>query len=192
MPADLSTEFRHIFRKVSKPEFLDMSTIGNEVPFYISAYEPAQHYAVEAEIGLLAQQLTEAGIRVCTVRLYDLCMAILAEKDALDLIAEREPDLEPDELLDALRMLLEVDDVVARIGQQITDAGAQITLVTQVGQVFPYLRSHALLNHLQAYAKTCPTVFFFPGLYDNIRLKLFALLDNDNYYRALNLASLPV
>ena len=192
MSANLPKDFDDIFKKVRKPDFLNMSTIGNEVPFYISTFDPAQLYAVDEQIELLTTRLEEDGIKVCNIRLYDLCVKILDEKDALELIAEREPELDSEEMLDALRMLLDIDDVVAEIGQQILDAGAQLTFVRQVGQVFPYIRSHALLNNLQAFAKTCPTVFFFPGLYDNVRLKLFNLLDNDNYYRALNLASLPV
>jgi len=64
--------------------------------------------------------------------------------------------------------------------------------ITGVGEVFPYIRSHNVLNNLQSVAKTHPTVMFFPGEYihsDDIgsALELFGCLEDDRYYRAFNI-----
>ena len=64
--------------------------------------------------------------------------------------------------------------------------------ITGVGEVFPYIRSHTVLNNLQSTAKDQPTVMFFPGEYkhsleEGASLDLFGILHDDKYYRAFNI-----
>ena len=74
-----------------------------------------------------------------------------------------------------------------RIKQMIEDSPAKVYFLTGIGMVFPYIRSHNILNNLQNVAKDSPTVTFFPGNYNGHTLNLFGLLKDDNYYRAFNI-----
>ena len=61
-----------------------------------------------------------------------------------------------------------------------------------VGEIYPYIRSHTILNNLQSTAKQQPTVLFFPGTYTHsveagASLDLFGRLRDDKYYRAFNI-----
>ena len=67
-----------------------------------------------------------------------------------------------------------------------------IMFITGVGEVFPYIRSHNILNNLQKVARENPTVMFYPGDYKHslekgTSLELFELLRDDKYYRAFNI-----
>ena len=62
-----------------------------------------------------------------------------------------------------------------------------LVLVSGIGSVYPFLRSHSLLNNLHAIMGLKPLVMFFPGRYDGQSLRLFGKLDDDNYYRAFKL-----
>ena len=67
-----------------------------------------------------------------------------------------------------------------------------ILFITGVGEVFPYIRSHTVLNNLQSTAKDHPTLMFFPGEYTHsletgASLDLFGRLHDDKYYRAFNI-----
>ena len=67
-----------------------------------------------------------------------------------------------------------------------------ILFITGIGEVFPYIRSHNVLNNLQSTAKDKPTVLFFPGEYTHslvsgASLNLFGVLHDDKYYRAFNI-----
>ena len=55
------------------------------------------------------------------------------------------------------------------------------------GSVYPLLRAHTLLNNLHAVMGRTPLVLFYPGRYDGQALRLFGILQNDNYYRAFTL-----
>ena len=67
-----------------------------------------------------------------------------------------------------------------------------VLFISGVGEVFPYIRSHNVLNNLQSTAKDRPTVMFFPGTYTQsletgASLDLFGRLHDDKYYRAFNI-----
>ena len=64
-------------------------------------------------------------------------------------------------------------------------------------EVYPYIRSHNVLNNLQSTAKDKPTVMFFPGRYTHAlatgaSLELFGMLHDDKYYRAFNILNYEV
>ena len=92
------------------------------------------------------------------------------------------------EFLDAIQSVLEIHQVLMpRISQKIKESDAKVYFLTGVGMVFPFIRSHNILNNLQNVAKEAPTLCFFPGDYDGHKLELFGLLKDDNYYRAFNI-----
>ena len=67
-----------------------------------------------------------------------------------------------------------------------------VLFITGVGEVFPFIRSHNILNNLQKEAKQKPTLMFFPGEYKHsletgAALVLFGRLEDDKYYRAFNI-----
>ena len=74
-----------------------------------------------------------------------------------------------------------------KIKEKIEAAEANVNFLTGIGLVFPFIRSHNILNNLQNVAKEAPTIAFFPGEYDGHALNLFGLLKDDNYYRAFNI-----
>ena len=98
-----------------------------------------------------------------------------------------------EKFLRALQSTLNIHQVLMpRIEQKILKSDAKIYILTGVGQVYPFIRSHNVLNNLQNIAKEAPTVMFFPGEYDGHSLKLFGLLKDDNYYRAFNINKIEV
>ena len=67
-----------------------------------------------------------------------------------------------------------------------------VLFISGIGEVYPYIRSHNVLNNLQSTAKEKPTVMFFPGTYTHCletgaSLDLFGILHDDKYYRAFNI-----
>ena len=72
-----------------------------------------------------------------------------------------------------------------------------ILFLTGVGEVFPYIRTHNILNNLQSSVKGFPLVLFFPGEYTHSQdkgatLSLFGILPGDRYYRAYDLTKYEI
>ena len=59
-------------------------------------------------------------------------------------------------------------------------------IVVGVGEAFPFIRVHALLEAMQPVFSDVPIVVLYPGVYDGRSLKLFDKLTPNSYYRAFN------
>ena len=78
------------------------------------------------------------------------------------------------------------------IAEKLADGDCDIVFLTGIGEVFPYIRSHNVLNNLQSVVSGKPMLMFFPGRYEQSEtlgsaLVLFSRLKDDQYYRAKNI-----
>ncbi len=186
--ADISAKFEHLFEVISSKRFLNMEALGGEIPFFISAYDPQQELQVKAAIALLINKLGTSGVPVMEINLYDIVCEILEEKGGIERMFRLEKAKSKEKFLRALQSSLNMHEVLMpRIKDKIERTSSKVYFLTGIGLVFPFIRSHNVLNNLQNIAKEAPTVAFFPGEYDGHSLNLFKLLKDDNYYRAFNI-----
>ena len=87
--------------------------------------------------------------------------------------------------------------LIPEIGKRLASQSFDVLFLSGVGEVFPYIRSHNVLNNLQSTAKEKPTLMFFPGNYTHAlasgaSLDLFGILHDDKYYRAFNIFNYEV
>ncbi len=190
---DISIKFDHLFKVVSSDRFLLKQSLGGEIPFFIAAYDARQELEVKAAIKRLINKLETSGIPVLEINLYDTVCEILDKKGGMDRIFRVERAKSKDKFLRALQSTLNIHEVLMpAIKEKIDTSEAKIYFLTGIGLVFPYIRSHNVLNNLQNVAKDAPTLAFFPGEYNGHTLNLFGLLKDDNYYRAFNIDKLEV
>ncbi len=190
---DISIKFDHLFKVVSSDRFLLKQSLGGEIPFFIAAYDARQELEVKAAIKRLINKLETSGIPVLEINLYDTVCEILDKKGGMDRIFRVERAKSKDKFLRALQSTLNIHEVLMpAIKEKIDTSEAKIYFLTGIGLVFPYIRSHNVLNNLQNIAKDAPTLAFFPGEYNGNTLNLFGLLKDDNYYRAFNIDKLEV
>ncbi|MGO7388706.1 DUF1788 domain-containing protein, partial [Rhizobium ruizarguesonis] len=132
------------------------------------------------------------------IDLYDLSLQILENRGILQQLLDIEPETEKAELKELLQGVLDVQEhLIPAIAQRIADNPHDVIFLSGVGEVYPFLRSHNVLNNLQSTAKDRPTVMFFPGKYTHAlatgaSLELFGLLHDDKYYRAFNIMNYEV
>ena len=65
--------------------------------------------------------------------------------------------------------------------------GGDVLLITGVGQVYPFVRAHSILENAQNVFEDIPVVLMYPGRYDGQHLHLFDRINDGNYYRAFNI-----
>ena len=61
-----------------------------------------------------------------------------------------------------------------------------VILITGVGEAFPFIRVHALLDAMQPHFTDVPVLVMYPGQFDGRNLRLFDKLTPNPYYRAFN------
>lgn len=189
----LRGRFEHLLNLISSTRFLQKQGLGNEVPFFICPYDAIEANEMEKLQKQLANQLLRQGVQVLTINLYDLTHEIMMKEGDWKWHIEMEATKSKHDLRDELQSILDIEKVlVPEIAALMDKNQSQVMFIQGVGEVFPYIRSHNVLNNLQKIAKDQPTVMFFPGDYTHslekgASLVLFDRLQDDKYYRAFNI-----
>lgn len=187
---DIAKKYKHLFTVIQMKKFLQMDALGGEIPFFISTYHPEQELEIVKAIRGLKNKLETKGIKILELNIYDIVMDILDEQLGAGEIFELEKQMDKDEFKSALQSVLDIREVLMpKVKNLIDENPSQVYFITGVGNVYPFIRSHNILNNLQNVAKEAPTVMFFSGNYNGQSLELFGKLKDDNYYRAFNLDS---
>jgi len=165
-----------------------MEALGGEIPFYISAYVPRQQVEVDKHIRALKNRLNNAGAEVLEINLYELCLDVLERRGLLEKILATETNMAKERFKKAIKAPLDIEgNIIPEIGKLVNSIDCKVVFLTGLGLVYPYVRSHTILNNLHSVIKNVPTVVFFPGVYSGTSLELFGRLKDDNYYRAFNI-----
>lgn len=185
-----------LFGILSNPAFLSMRGLANEVPIFIQAYDPAHEDTLRRTVDAVTNRLRSEGLTVQTLDLFDLVLSVLEEKGVLNDLLREERDFEKGEMLETLQNYSDPKNhLIPRLVRALDD-GTQLTLVTGPGRVYPFLRTHTILESLQPAMLRHPMVIFFPGEYTQeagggSHLRLFGSLPSPRihnpYYRATNL-----
>lgn len=183
----------HLRRIITSRRVLRATGPGNEIPFYICPFAPEDQVRMGEECALLKAELESDGVPVLEINLYDLVIGLLRELLDWDQLAEFERAETKDDLLQELQSTLNLNEVLIPRIRKLTEATPfRALFLTGVGEVFPVIRSHLILNNLQSVLKDAPTVIFFPGRYSHgfangSSLQVLCRLEEDHYYRAHNL-----
>ena len=185
---ELHDKFEHIYRVITSPNFLTMEALGGEIPFWISAYNPTQEIDVNKDIGHLQTRLRNEGIPSVSINLFELAISIVDDKIGRDRLYQIERKKDKEKFKGALQSTINIHErLIPEIESRVQSEEVKVLFLYGVGSVFPFIRSHTVLNNLQSAIKEIPTVMFFPGNYTGNSLELFGLLKDDNYYRAFNI-----
>jgi hypothetical protein len=188
----------HLFSVVTSQRFLSKQGLGNEVPFFICPYPASEGISMDQDRQDLVTRISHAGVTVLDLSLYDISLGLLEERGILEEVLDIEQDTVKSELKELLQNVLDPQEhLIPKIGAAIEATPHDVIFLSGVGEVYPFIRSHNVLNNLQSTAKDKPTVLFFPGSYTHAlatgaALDLFGLLHDDKYYRAFNILNYEV
>lgn len=199
-PMTLTERFEHAYQVMVSPRFLNMEGLGNEVPYFILPYTPSDEPRVTDERRRLLNRLRTSGIAVCDVDLWALACGLWQETGQWEQMLAAEPALAKDVFGEAVGNVISpgthLSPAIARtVADQ--DPPPQVVLLSNVGRLFPLVRSHTVLNTLQPLLSNVPVVLVFPGSYpqsptQGSSLVLFDRMTDDDYYRAFDLTDLEV
>lgn len=197
-PTSRKKRAEHLFKVITSKRFMTKQGLGNEIPFFICPYPAEEGLSMNEDRRDLVTRITHAGFAVLDLSLYDLSLSILEDRGILETIFEIEPDTDKGEIRELLQSVLDPKaNLIPKIGDAIEATPHDVIFLSGVGEVYPYIRSHNVLNNLQSTAKDKPTVLFFPGSYTHAlatgaSLDLFGRLHDDKYYRAFNILNYEV
>lgn len=180
-----------IWDRISDQDFLANRGVANEVRYYVFDYEPCDELIIRDKIKALKKQNNPDadGFQIVEFDLYEMVISILEEKGYIDKCVKFEEQKGMEYLYTAVTKMLRLtnDDnlIVNRILENTPENA--VVFLTGVGKVFPFVRSHNVLNNLHQLLDSVPVIMFYPGTWNGQSLSLFGTITDGNYYRAFPL-----
>lgn len=170
--------------EIQKDDFLDGKGLSNEVNIRIFCYDASEEITVTH---FLNQLRTDPILRCHLIEcnLYKIFLSLCDDLDITDAIPEMEESEGSEFLLEQLHSAIGESEFIQKI-QYAPHKRGDILLLTGVGDVFPFMRVHSLLEALQPHFSDIPILVMYPGEFDGHYLKLFGRLNPNDYYRAFN------
>lgn len=167
-------------------DFLRGKGLGNEVAIFMFCYDPALELRARDLFSRLEAD-ESLPCRIVEKNLYDVMLDRLREKRLLDRMADFERRRGREGVERQIRRICTPEDFARACAYEPREDG-DVLLITGVGEAYPFVRLHTLLESLQPLVSDVPIVAAYPGRFDGKTLSLFGKLPAENYYRAFDLA----
>ena len=118
--------------------------------------------------------------------MYKIMLEILEEKRVLGNVSSLEEKKGRDYLLAQLQKITTQEAFLNKMKYEPHERG-DVLFLTGIGKVYPFMRSHKMLDSMQQVFSDIPIVMFYPGEFNGQSLVLFDKFRDGNYYRAFNL-----
>lgn len=174
--------------RLQDQDFLANRGLGNEVGFHILCYDPARELQLRNYLQALVSD-ADAGRLPCHLihkNLYDTMIQLCADKRILDRIPALEQRRGSAALLKQLARTASPEAFAQALNWEPHQPG-DVLLLSGVGEVYPVLRVHALLDNMHVGFSDVPVVVAYPGRFNGQGFSLFGRLDDGHYYRAFEL-----
>lgn len=168
--------------------FLHNRGLSNESALHVFQYNPKDEMIVRVFVETLQRDYDGQKVpcHILHFDLFDILLDICRERRILDRIPEMEQKRGSAFIQNQIKNVAKADTFIQHMQYGEHHPG-DVLVLTGVGRVYPYMRSHHILNNIQAVFEDIPVVLFYPGKYDGQSLRLFDLFMDDHYYRAFNL-----
>lgn len=182
---DIKQELDKIKGRISDDNFLANKGLSNEVGIHVFTYAPKDELIIRDYIEWLRSKPSD-DYRIIERDMYKILMQILEEKRVLDTVPSLEEKKGKDYLLAQLQKIATPEAFLAKMKYEPHQRG-DVLFLTGVGKVYPFMRSHKMLDSMQQVFSDIPIVMFYPGEFNGQSLILFDKFHDGNYYRAFDL-----
>jgi len=170
---------------IQKPEFIEGKGLSNEVNIRIFCYDPKDEMAVRHFTEkLVADQ--NLSCNLIEYNLYKVFLSICDDKRITDRIAGQEEKKGKEFILNQMKRMASNTAFIKKMLYEPHEPG-DVVMITGVGEAFPFIRVHALLDAMQPYFFNVPILVMYPGTFDGHYVRLFDILPANPYYRAFNI-----
>lgn len=182
---DLKKRLDSLKKILEEKDFLEGKGLSNEVNIRFFCYKSQEEMIVRYFIEKISEDL-DLKCNLKIINLYHIFIDICKDMDILD----ASPDMEKEDgskyLLEQLHTAISEKDFIDKIDYESKSIG-DVIMITGVGEAFPFIRVHSLLEAMQPYFGEIPIIVMYPGKFDGTTVRLFDELKPNSYYRAFNI-----
>ena len=174
-----------IVGRMSDAAFLSNKGLSNEVGIHVFCYPPEDEILVRSYFAELKER-EDLPFRLIACDLYKIFLEICEDKRILTRIPDMEERRGSQALIEQLQKVATAEAFVERMKYEPQNYG-DVLLISGVGKVYPFMRSHKILDNIQHIFARIPVVMLSPGEFNGQDLNLFEQFLDGHYYRAFNL-----
>ena len=146
--SDIKQELDRIRDRISDPSFLANKGLSNEVGIHVFCYDPADELIVRDFVSRLkAENGTPYHIKECD--LYEIFLKLLEDKRVLKSVDGLEEKRGKEYLLKQLQKIATPEALLEYMKYEPHEYG-DVLFLTGVGKIFPFMRSHKMLDSIPA------------------------------------------
>lgn len=183
--SDLMNELKKISERLSEESFLTNKGLSNEVGIHVFCYDPEEEITVRNYFDTLKEK-NDVPYNLIERDLYNIFLEICNDKHILSSIPSMEERKGKEYLAEQLAKIATPEAFVEKMIYEPHNHG-DVLLITGVGKVYPFMRSHKILDNIQHMFSDIPILMLYPGVFNGQDLNLFGRFLDGHYYRAFNL-----
>ena len=198
MTENIKVKIEHLKEKMDDSKFQHNEGLSNEVGYYVFDYPADQELYMRKQIDKIQESPLAARVNLKVFDIYDIMMHLLKDQekytgsDPIPILEDIEKNQGFDVLIEQINNILEMSEnnnlIVGYIKERIPESDGQcIVFLTGLGKVYPIIRAHKILNTMHQVLDNNPVVMFYPGNYDEMSLRAFGEIKDQNYYRAFRI-----
>lgn len=195
MTEDINLRFSHLKEKMVDPKFQHNEGLSNEVGYWIFDYPADQEVEVRKQIAKISDSPLASRVNLRVFDIYDVMMKLLRKQeeytgaDPIPILENIEKKQGINVLIEQINNILEMSENNNLIVQYIRSRLPEqcIVFLEGLGKVYPIIRAHKILNTMHQVLDKNPVVMFYPGNYDEMSLRAFGEVKDQNYYRAFRI-----
>lgn len=175
--------------RLGEDDFLHNRGLSNEIGFFTFCYDASLELRAREFFAQLEAESANGALpcNLIVRNLYDTFLGLLEKKRILAAVPKQEARHGSDHLLKRLRSIATPEALAAELAYEPHQPG-DVLLLTGVGEIYPFLRVHTLLDNMHVAFGDIPVVVAYPGRFNGQSFSLFNMLDDGNYYRAFDIS----
>lgn len=183
--SDINERLDSLRELIQSQEFLEGKGLSNEVNIRIFCYAPKDEMAVRHFTEKLVTDQS-LSCHLIEYNLYKVFLSICDSKRITNRIPLQEEKKGKQFILDQMTRMANNVAFIGKMQYEPHESG-DVLLITGVGEAFPFIRVHSLLDAMQPHFSDVPILVMYPGTFDGRYVKLFDKLKPNPYYRAFNI-----
>lgn len=176
---------------IQKEDFLLNRGLGNEVGYYIFDYDPKDELIVRDYINDISGTYVGDNYEVKVYNLYVIMLEYLEKRGFTEKAIKMEERRGLQKLVESIGRLLKMDlPEEENVFFEYVDTHTpekSVVFLTGIGELYPLIRAHSILNKMHQVFDRVPVVMMYPGEYDELSLTILNTNKDDNYYRAFRI-----
>lgn len=182
---DIMNSLSKVSARLSEESFLTNRGLSNEVGIHVFCYDPKDELTVRAYFESLKSK-SDVPYRLVERDLYKIFLELCEDKHIMNSISNMEERKGKEYLSEQLQKVATPEAFVEKMKYEPHEKG-DVLLISGVGKVYPFMRSHKILDNIQHIFSDIPVLMLYPGTFNGQDLDLFGRFLDGHYYRAFNL-----